>query len=125
MAALLSFLIAVLVLLCTKGIGFENDFFPSLVLVYLFSLLYLSSVLLFGIFMSSLTKSSFQSLVIILAFYLVAVFLLPLTINSAADGASARKAVNYDRNIGALLKEKTPALIRQRPKFRSKEAGLS
>lgn len=107
LAALLSFLIAVLILLCTKGIGFENNFFLSLLLVYLFSLLYLSSVLLFGIFMSSLTKSSFQSLVIILAFYLVAVSLLPLTINSAADGASARKAVNYDRNIGALLKEKS------------------
>ncbi|MGZ7064751.1 MAG: ABC transporter permease, partial [Candidatus Aminicenantales bacterium] len=105
-AVLSCFLAGSIVLLFSKNVALEPGFFLSLIFIYLFSLFYLSSVLLFGILISSLTKNSFQSLIIILAFYLIAVFLLPLTVNSAADGASARKARNYDKNIEALLNEK-------------------
>jgi ABC-type transport system involved in multi-copper enzyme maturation permease subunit len=104
-AVLACFLAGSLILRFSKGLALEPGFFLSLFLVYAFSLLYLSSVLLFGILISSLTKSSFQSLIIILAFHLVAVYVLPFAINSAAAGASIRKARNYDENIGALLDE--------------------
>jgi ABC-type transport system involved in multi-copper enzyme maturation permease subunit len=109
-AVLACFLAGPLILLFSKGVALDPGFFRSLLLICLFSLLYLSSVLLFGILVSSLTKSSFQSLIIVLAFYLVAVFLLPLAINSAADGAAAHKARNYDRNIDALMIERSASL---------------
>jgi ABC-type transport system involved in multi-copper enzyme maturation permease subunit len=111
-AVLCCFLGGSLILLFSNSVALEAGFFLSFLLIYLFSLLYLSSVLLLGILVSSLTKSSFQSLIVILAFYLAAVFLLPLAINSAADGASTRKAKNYDRNIDALLNERSASLER-------------
>jgi ABC-type transport system involved in multi-copper enzyme maturation permease subunit len=104
-AVLFSFLSGLVILLFLNGIEIGKGVLSSLLLIYLFSLLYLSSVLLFGILVSSFTKSSFQSLVVVLAFYLIAVFLLPLAINSMADGTSARIARNYDRNYGALVDE--------------------
>ncbi len=109
-AVLPCFLGGSLILLFSRGIPLEPGFFFSLFLIYLFSLMYLSSVLLLGILVSSLTKSSFQSLIVILAFYLAAVVLLPLAVNSAADGASARQARSLDRSIGALLEVKSAGL---------------
>jgi ABC-type transport system involved in multi-copper enzyme maturation permease subunit len=111
-ATLLCFLVGSIVLLFYKGVDFGGGAFLSLFLIYVFSLLYLSSVLLFGIFVSAVTKSSFQSLVIILAVYLVAVFLLPLAVNSTADGASARVARNSERTVNALVDERSARLER-------------
>lgn len=106
LAVLLCFLAGSLILLFSKGIALDSGFFVSAFLIYLFSLLYLSAVFLIGILASSLTKSSFQSLIVILAFYLLAVFLLPLAVNNAADGLAARGARQYDRNVGELLKQR-------------------
>jgi ABC-type transport system involved in multi-copper enzyme maturation permease subunit len=105
-AMLFCFLTGAMVLVLHKGVDIGSGFFLSLFVIYVFSLMYLSVVLLFAMLVSSLTKSSPQSLVIILAFYLISVYLLPIGINTAADGASARKAVTYDRNVGTLVSQR-------------------
>ena len=106
----LCFLGGIFIVLLSKSIQLEPDFLLSMCFIYLFSLLYLSSIFLFGMLISSLTKTSSQSLIIILAFYLVTVFLLPTTINSAADGIVAGKAKNYEKNINALIKQRNTDL---------------
>jgi ABC-type transport system involved in multi-copper enzyme maturation permease subunit len=105
-AVLLCLLTGITVLTLHRGVDPGRGFFLSMSIIYVFSLLYLSVVLLFAMLVSCLTKRSYQSLVIILAFYLVGVYLLPLAINAAADGTSARKAVNYDRNSGSVLSQR-------------------
>jgi ABC-type transport system involved in multi-copper enzyme maturation permease subunit len=101
----LCFLVAALILVLSKGVELDREFFASYFLIYLFSLIYLTSVLLIGIFVSSRTRSSFQSLIILLAFYLFSVFLLPLMISSFAEKSAAQKARNYGEGINVLLKE--------------------
>ena len=100
------FIVAVLIVLFSKGVEVNSEFFYSMFLLYLFSILYLSSVLLIGLFVSSKTKTSFNSLLFLLAFYLITVFLLPVTVRSYAERTKIRKAKNYENSVNELIREK-------------------
>jgi len=99
------FITGILILLFSKEIEVNSDFFLSMFLFYLFAILYLSSILLIGIFVSSRTKSSFNSLIFLLAFYLVAIFLLPVSVRSYVEITGAREAKNYANNVDNFKRE--------------------
>jgi len=102
-ALAICFITSSLVLLFSPDVALDSGFYVSFGIIFVFALFYLSVILLFGIFISCLAKSSFQSVVIALAFYLISIFLLPLLVNSLADGASNRIARDSGRNVDALL----------------------
>lgn len=100
------FIVGILIVLFSKGVEADSDFFIPAILLYLLSILYLSSILLTGIFVSSRTKTSFHSLIFLLAFYLIAVFLLPLTVRNYSEKMAIKKAKNYENNINELVRER-------------------
>lgn len=51
-----------------------------------------------------------MSLVVVLAFYLVAVFLMPLAVNSATERSSARIVRDAERNVRALEEKRSAAI---------------
>lgn len=100
------FITGIFIIFFSKGVEVNSDFFISLFLIYVFSILYLSSILLIGIFVSSKTKTSFTSLMFLLAFYLITVFLLPVTVSSHAEKVAVKKVKNYENNVHELIREK-------------------
>jgi ABC-type transport system involved in multi-copper enzyme maturation permease subunit len=106
LAILLCFLAGLIIPVLSRRSVLDTSFFVTVSLLYVFCLLYLSAVLLAGILASCLTKNSFQSLIIILAVYLLAVFLLPLGVDSAAEGLMARKVRSLERNTRELFKQR-------------------
>lgn len=101
----LCFAAATLIVLFSKGIEMDSGFFTSVFLIYLFSVIYLSSILLIGIFISSRTKTSFNSLIFLLAFYLISVFLLPIAVRSHGERLKVMRARNYENNVNELRRE--------------------
>ncbi len=100
------FIVGILVVLFSKGVEAGSDFFIPAIILYLLSILYLSSILLTGILVSSRTKTSFHSLIFLLAFYLIAVFLLPLTVGNFSEKMAIKKAKNYENNVNEFVRER-------------------
>jgi ABC-type transport system involved in multi-copper enzyme maturation permease subunit len=100
------FIVGILVVLFSKGVEAGSDFFIPAILLYLLSILYLSSILLTGILVSSRTRTSFHSLIFLLAFYLISVFLLPLTVRSFSENMAIKKAKNYENNVNEFVRER-------------------
>ncbi len=100
------FIVGILVVLFSRGVEVGPDFFIPAILLYFLSILYLSSILLTGILVSSRTKTSFHSLIFLLAFYLIAVFLLPLTVRNYSERMAIKKAKNYENNVNELVRER-------------------
>jgi ABC-type transport system involved in multi-copper enzyme maturation permease subunit len=111
------FVIGILMVLLLKGVSPPRNFFGAVFLSYLLSILYLSAVLLIGIFISSRTKTSFHSLIFLLAFYLITVFLIPLSINSYARNMELKKARNFEMNAAGLVRERTLKVAAEREKL--------
>jgi len=112
------FSIASLIVLFSKGVSLSKGFWPAVFLFYLLTVLYLSSVLLIGIFVSTRTKAAFNSLLILLAFYVITIFLLPVSIADFARKAELKKATNYENNAANLSREvqdKTAASVQKIP----------
>lgn len=99
----LCFLLGVLVVLLSKNVDLDGDFFLSIAGFYAASLLYLSAILLLGLLASSRTRTSFGSLLFLLTFYLVFTFLLPQAVKSNARDAVRAQTKNVEANIQALL----------------------
>jgi len=78
----------------------------TLGLIFLLSLIYLSSILLLGLLVSSRTKSSFTSLLILLAFYLIFVFLIPQACQTYTAGRIVEQTKNVEKNTVSLYEER-------------------
>jgi ABC-type transport system involved in multi-copper enzyme maturation permease subunit len=102
----LCFILGILIVLSSKGIGLGGDFFPSMAGLLAVSLLYLSSILLLGLLASSRTRTSFASMLLLLTFYLVFTFLLPQAVKSRTKDAVRAETKNVEGNIRALLDER-------------------
>jgi ABC-type transport system involved in multi-copper enzyme maturation permease subunit len=100
------FIVGIMVVLFSRGVETGSDFFIPTILLYFFSILYLSSILLTGILVSSRTKTSFHSLIFLLAFYLIAVFLLPLAVRNYSERMAIKKAKNYENNVNEFVRER-------------------
>jgi ABC-type transport system involved in multi-copper enzyme maturation permease subunit len=103
----LCFIIGLIYLFLLRLIPLSKGFFACIFLVYILAVLYLSSVLLIGIFVSSRNKASYQSLFFLLAYYLITVFLLPSTVDSYAEKMALKLANNYETQAPELLRERT------------------
>jgi len=118
----LCFLWGILIVVFSRNVEVNSELLTSMGLLYLLSLIYLSFILLFGIFISSRTKSSFISLLILLAFYLIFVFLLPQAFRTYTAGRITEQAKNVEKNSQFLLDErskKTEAALRNVPQTKS------
>jgi ABC-type transport system involved in multi-copper enzyme maturation permease subunit len=101
----LCFILGALYLLISKNVEADTNSFASMGLLYCVSLLYLSCILLLGIFASSITKTSFGSLLFLLTFYLVFTFLIPQAVKSYSNDAINGRARNVANNIKSLQSE--------------------
>jgi ABC-type transport system involved in multi-copper enzyme maturation permease subunit len=102
----LCFILGIIIVVFSRGIGLDADFLLSMAGLYAVSLLYLSSILLLGLLASSRTRTSFASLFVLLTFYLVFTFLLPQAVKSRAKDAIRTQTKNVEANIRALLDER-------------------
>jgi ABC-type transport system involved in multi-copper enzyme maturation permease subunit len=103
----LCFIWGILIVVFSRNVEVNGELLTSMGLLYLLSLIYLSFVLLFGIFISSRTKTSFISLLILLAFYLIFVFLLPQALRTYTTGRITEQAKNVEKNSQFLLDERS------------------
>jgi ABC-type transport system involved in multi-copper enzyme maturation permease subunit len=92
----------ILIVLFSRNVNFSGGMLASMGLLYVLSLLYLSLVLLIGIFVSARTKSSFISLLILLAFYIIFVFLVPQALRTYAAGRMLEQKQNVENNSQLL-----------------------
>ncbi len=99
----LCFLVGILVVLFSRNVALDRDFFLSMAGLYAVSLIYLSSILLLGLLASSRTRTSFGSLLFLLTFYVVFSFLLPQAVRSRSEDAVRAQRKNVERNIQTLL----------------------
>lgn len=99
------FVLGTLFVLFSKNVEADSDFFLSMGLLFFISLLYLSCILLLGILVSSRTKTSFSSLLLLLGFYLVFTFLIPQALKNYSANATARRANNVENNLGSMMNE--------------------
>jgi len=100
------FILGLLFLLFSRSVDVDTNFFGSMGLLFSASLFYLSGILLFGIFASSTTKTSFGSLLFLLTFYLVLTFLLPQAVRSYSNNAIIARTKNVEGNIRSLENER-------------------
>jgi ABC-type transport system involved in multi-copper enzyme maturation permease subunit len=100
------FILGFLWVLFSKNVGVDASFFASMGVLFSVSLLYLSCILLFGILVSSRTKTSFSSLLFLLTFYLVGTFLVPQAVVSYANNAVIARTKNVEGNIQILENER-------------------
>jgi ABC-type transport system involved in multi-copper enzyme maturation permease subunit len=117
-----SFGIGGLIVLFSQRMGISGGFWSDFLAFYILAILYLSSVILIGIFVSSQTKNPFTSLLILLTFYVITVFLLPVAVENIAEKAELRKTVQYDNNAPHLKREaqgKTSEAVKKIPVKRS------
>jgi len=106
----LCFIWGILIVLFSGSVGVNRELLTSLVWLYFLSMLYLSLILLLGIFVSSRTKSSFISLLILLSFYLIFVFLVPQALRTYATGRIVEQTKNVEKNTKLLYEERTTKL---------------
>lgn len=102
----LLFLLGILIVFLLKSVELNSIVISSMALLYVSSLVYLSCILLIGIFVSSNTKNSFNSLLYLLGFYLVAVFLLPLATSGFMERAITQRAEYFGKNHPAVTAER-------------------
>jgi ABC-type transport system involved in multi-copper enzyme maturation permease subunit len=119
------FLLALFIVLFVKGVSPPRNFLGTVFLFFLLSVLYLSAVLLVGIFISSRTKTSFHSLILLLAFYLITVFLVPLGLSSYARNVELRTARNFEMNAAGLVRERTLKIAAERAKLPTRRTWAS
>jgi ABC-type transport system involved in multi-copper enzyme maturation permease subunit len=100
------FIQGTLIVLLAKNVEVDTHFFPSIGLLFCVSLLYLSCILLLGILISSMTKTSFSSLLLLLAFYLVFTFLIPQAVKSFSTNTIIGRAKNVEANLETVTNEK-------------------
>ena len=94
-----------LIVLFSQRMGLSRSFWNGFLALYFLAILYLSSMILIAILVSSQTKNSFTSLLILLAFYVITIFLLPVASENIAEKAGMRKTVQYDSNAPHLKRE--------------------
>lgn len=99
------FILGTLFVLFSKNVEVDTHFFLSMGLLFSISLLYLSCILLLGILVSSRTKTSFSSLLLLLGFYLVFTFLIPQAVNSFSANAIIGQTKNVENNLETLTNE--------------------
>jgi len=99
------FVLGTLFVLFTKNVKVDGHFYLSMGVLFSVSLLYLSCILLLGIFVSSRTKTSFSSLLLLLGFYLVFTFLIPQAVKSFSTDAIIGRAKNVENNLGSMMNE--------------------
>ncbi|MGD2246499.1 MAG: ABC transporter permease [Candidatus Aminicenantes bacterium] len=102
----LCYTIGMLLVLFSRGVEKDADFFISMLFLFLFSLLYLSTILIISMAVSSRSRTSFNSLIFLLAFYLITVFLLPVSIHNFAAKSVLKKAKNYETNADSVIEER-------------------
>jgi ABC-type transport system involved in multi-copper enzyme maturation permease subunit len=100
------FILGILFILVSKNVEVDASFFASMGLFYCVSLLYLSCILLLGILASTMTKTSFASLLFLLTFYLVFNFLIPQAVKNYSNDAIAARTRNVESNIANLQTER-------------------
>ena len=105
----LLFLVGILIVLFSRDVEVNSSFIFTMALFYGLSLLYLSSIALIGIFVSARTRKSFTSLLVLLSFYLITVFLLPLAVNSLAERQISLRTRYFERNLPSLAEEREKA----------------
>lgn len=118
----LCFIIGFLCLFVARSVSLSAGFFSSMVLFFILAALYLSSALLIGIFISSRTRASFQSLFFLLAYYLITVFLLPAALHSYGEKMALKKATNYEARVPDLMRERTSKLAAALGKIPARES---
>jgi ABC-type transport system involved in multi-copper enzyme maturation permease subunit len=99
------FILGTLFVLFSKSVELDTHFFLSMGLLFSVSLLYLSCILLLGIFVSSRTKTSFSSLLLLLGFYLVLTFLIPQAVKSYSANAIIEQTKNVENNLETVTNE--------------------
>jgi ABC-type transport system involved in multi-copper enzyme maturation permease subunit len=99
----LCFILGLLLVAVLKAASLDASFLTFMGLLYSVALLYLSCVLLLGIFASSRTKTSFGSLLFLLTFYLIFTFLIPQAVKSFSSNVIRSQTKNLETNIQALI----------------------
>ncbi len=105
-ALALQFIFSTLFIFFSKDMAIDGTFLKSLGLIFATSSLYLSCFLFLGILVSSLTKRAFTSLLILLGYYILFIFIIPAALKSSFDDRIFRSARSYDMNIEKLAAEK-------------------
>jgi len=102
----LCFILGIFIVYFFKGADVNGKFLFTMAWYYFLALLYLSCILLIGIFVSARTKSPFSSLIVLLGFYIIFTFLVPLGVRSYADREILRKATFLENNVYSFVDEK-------------------
>lgn len=100
------FILGTLYVLFSKNVETNGLFFLSLGSIFAAALLYLSCILLLGLFVSSRTRTSFSSLLLLLGLYIVLSFLVPQAVKSYSANVIARQTRNVETNIENLTNER-------------------
>jgi ABC-type transport system involved in multi-copper enzyme maturation permease subunit len=101
------FIWGILIVAFSGNIKLDGEFLTSIALLFFLSMTYLSFNLLLGIFISSRTKSSFMSLLILLACYLLFIFLLPQALRTYSAGRIHDQTKNVEKYAQSLLDERS------------------
>jgi ABC-type transport system involved in multi-copper enzyme maturation permease subunit len=101
----LCFILGIFVVYFSRSADVNGKFLFTMAWYYVFALLYLSCILLIGIFVSARTRSPFSSLIVLLGFYIIFTFLVPLGVRSYADREILRKATFLENNVYSLVDE--------------------
>jgi len=120
----LLFLSGILIVVLSSDAEVNAAFFSSLALFYVSSLLYLSSIVLIGLFVSARTSRSFVSLLVLLSFYLITVFLLPLAVNGYADRQISLRTRYFEKSLQSLTDERGKAVEQVYIKYRAPRTWL-
>ncbi|MGB8960205.1 MAG: ABC transporter permease subunit, partial [Candidatus Aminicenantales bacterium] len=99
------FILGTLFVLFSRNVEVDTHFFLSMGLLFSISLLYLSCILLLGLLVSSRTKTSFSSLLLLLGFYLVFTFLIPQAVKSYSANAIIGQTKNVENNLETVTNE--------------------
>ncbi len=101
----LCFILGTLYVLFSKNVETNSQFFMSMGSIFLAALLYLSCILLLGLFVSARTRTSFSSLLLLLGLYIVLSFLVPQAVKSYSANVIARQTRNVETNIESLTSD--------------------
>jgi ABC-type transport system involved in multi-copper enzyme maturation permease subunit len=82
---IVSYLLCLLIILFSKDISFSSDNWTNLILIFIFSILYIASFILTGAFISSRSKQSSTSIIVCLLCWIWFVFLVPVLASYSAE----------------------------------------
>lgn len=120
----LLFLVGILIVLSSRDVKVNSSFLSSMALLLVFSLLYISSIALIGLFVSSRTRKPFTSLLVLLSFYVITVFLLPLAISAYATRQISLETRNFEANLTNITDERERAVEQSLRNIRSPRTWL-